>query len=177
MLKLNMVWIQIKSSFAFSTRFKTIHFLFLRSFGGSLLATSLALSVWPDPWIPPSHTSGELDSFSHKDFFPTALLPLKCSLIGAKYFEQSLAGGHVKYVLLSCRRGNGWALKQMYIQMETPCEGRDTLLPLMNVLWGLFSSTCCFAAGKKATSFCVWHNEREGGNQENRFLHHSSGQS
>lgn len=49
MLTLSMAWMQIRSSFASSTCFKTVHFLFLRSFGGSLFAPSLALSVWPDP--------------------------------------------------------------------------------------------------------------------------------
>lgn len=49
MLKLSMVWMQIRSSFASSTCVKTVHFLFLRSFGGNFFASSLDLSVWPDP--------------------------------------------------------------------------------------------------------------------------------
>lgn len=70
MLKLNMIWMHI-SSFATTTCFTTVRFLFLRSFGENFFAVSLALSVWPDLWILLSHTAWETWFFSHKDFFPS----------------------------------------------------------------------------------------------------------
>lgn len=48
-VKVELVWMRIRSSFASCAHFKTVHFLCVRSSGGNLFATSLALSEPPDP--------------------------------------------------------------------------------------------------------------------------------
>lgn len=48
-VKVELAWMRIRSSFASCAHFKTVHFLCVRSSGGNLFATSLALSEPPDP--------------------------------------------------------------------------------------------------------------------------------
>lgn len=130
MLKLSVVWMQIRSSFTSTSCFKIFLFLFLRSWGGcvSLLPASLCQCGL----TPESHTPTQLENlilFSQR-LLSNSSLPAKNPHLELSVSNWVLARGHVKYVLLSHVHGKAWALKQMH--GKCPCHpGTQSVLSWM----------------------------------------------